>query len=65
MIKRKLEDSHAWLIITSLEQRNKTLKHKVAVNGELIRPTANNSEKLIEAKLAKKNCLILMLSIPT
>jgi hypothetical protein len=36
------------------------MKHKAAINGELIRPTTNNSEKLTEAELAKKNCLMLI-----
>jgi deoxyribodipyrimidine photolyase len=60
VIKSKLEDSHAWIITTSPEQRNKTMKHKVAINGELIRSTTNNSEKLTKAELAKKNCLMLI-----
>jgi hypothetical protein len=60
VIKSRLENNHAWLITTSPEQRNKTMKHKAAINGELIRPTTNNLEKLTEAELAKKNCLILI-----
>jgi hypothetical protein len=60
VIKNKLEDSHVWIITTSPKQRNKTMKHKVAINGDLICPTTNNLEKLTEAKLAKKNCLMLI-----
>jgi deoxyribodipyrimidine photolyase len=60
VFKRRPEDNHAWIISTLPEQRDKTMKHKVAINGELIRPTANNSEKLIEAELAKKNCLMFI-----
>jgi hypothetical protein len=60
VIKSRLEDSHAWLITTSPEQRNKTMKHKAAINGKLIHPTTNNSKKLTEAELAKRNYLILI-----
>ena len=61
VIKSKLEDSHAWIITTSPKQHNKTMKHKVAINSEFIRPTTNNLENLTEAKLAKKNSLMLIL----
>ena len=36
------------------------MKLKAAINGELIRPTTNKSKKLMEAKLAKKNYLMLI-----
>ena len=36
------------------------MKHKVVINGELIHSTANNSETLTEAELAKKNYFMLI-----
>jgi hypothetical protein len=60
VLKARPEDSHAWIITASPEKHDRVLKHKVAVNGELLRPTANSSEKLTEAELAKKNCLMLI-----
>jgi hypothetical protein len=60
VLKTKTEDSHAWVITASPEQRDRILKHKVAVNGELLRPTTNTSEKLTEVELAKKNYLMLI-----
>jgi hypothetical protein len=60
VLKARPKDSHAWVITASPEQRNRILKHKVVVNGELLRPTANTSEKLKEAELAKKNYLMLI-----
>jgi hypothetical protein len=60
VLKVRPEDSHTWVITVSPEQRDRILKHKVAVNGELFHPTANTSEKLTEAELAKKNYLMLI-----
>jgi hypothetical protein len=60
VLKAKPKDSHAWVITALPEQRYGVLKHKVAVNKELLYPTTNTSEKLTEAKLTKKNCLMFI-----
>ena len=60
VLKEKPKENHAWIITTSLAQRDRVLKRKFVVNNELICPMANNLEKLIEVELAKKNCLMLI-----
>jgi hypothetical protein len=60
VLKEKPKDNHAWIITTSPTLRDRVVNRKVAVNSELIYPTANNSEKLIEVEPAKKNCLMLI-----
>ena len=54
-----VEQEHAYVIVASLDQRNKIICFSLAVDGELIAPTPT-CEKLTAAAIAKKNCLVLI-----
>jgi hypothetical protein len=56
---KSTEQEYAFVIAASLDQRSRTLRSAVAVEGEIISPTPTK-EKLTATMIAKKNCLVLI-----
>ena len=58
-ILKGVDQEHAFVITSIFEQRSKILRSAVAVEGELITPMFTKEKRTV-AKVAKKNCLVLI-----
>ena len=59
-VRKTAGETHAFITAASLEQRDKILKFHVAINGELLAPTAIRTTQLTEQERTKRNCLVLI-----
>ena len=58
-ILKRVDEEHAYIVASSLEQCNKIFRSAVAIEGELITPMLTR-ENLTATEITKKNCLVLI-----
>ena len=60
-VRKTAGETHAFITAASPEQRDKILKFQVAIDGELLTPTATRPTRLTKQERTKRNCLVLIL----
>ena len=60
-VQKSPRDNHAFLIATLSEQHMKMIKSQIAIDGEMLTPTATRPAKLLDKEKAKRNCLVLIM----
>ena len=59
-VRKTAGETHAFITAASPEQREKIIKFQVAIDGELLTPTATRPARLTEQKRIRRNCLVLI-----
>ena len=60
-VQKTAGETHVFITAASPEQRDKILKFHVAIDGELLVPTATRPTRLTEQERTKRNCLVLIM----
>ena len=59
-VRKTAGETHAFITTASPEQREKINKFQVAIDGELLTPTATRPARLTEQERTRRNCLVLI-----